>query len=139
MDEEILRKQLNTVNTSLFFLLVVIASVLFSYFATLRQRDAICLTMEGETEEAARVGDVYEMRKGASALILGALGYFLCFAVTLMEQSDNDISKRSAWANLWASMLVLAAAIIRFRDLNQTRMEDLDQESGTLADTQIES
>jgi len=139
MEASDLRRQLDTVNTSLFFLLIIIASVLLSYTATVRQREAVCLALQGEDELAAKAGDVYTIRKGAGALVLGALGYFLCLAVSLLEQSNTGVSQRSAQANLWASILVLSAAIVRFRDLNETHRQTLIQETGNLADTQIEN
>jgi len=137
--EELLKEQLRMVDTSLVFLLIVIASVLLSYAATVRQRDAVRLSLLGEDQAAARAGDVYETRALAGALILGALGYFLYLAVSLLPQAETPAARRSALANLWASILVLAAAIVRFRDLNGQRRETLTQETGTLADTQLET
>lgn len=141
-EREELCDQLNTVDTTLIFLLIVIASVLLSFWATVRQRQAVCLALQGEDEAARQVGEVYPIRALASALVLGALGYFLCLALRLWEDSRCGVSRASAGANLWASILVLCAAIVRWRDLNRVQAEsragDLSGETGELADTLIE-
>ena len=143
VEREELCDQLHTVDTTLIFLLIVIASVLLSFWATVRQRQAVCLTLQGEDEAARRVGEVYPIRALAGALVLGALGYFLCLALRLWEDSRCGVSRTSAEANLWASILVLCAAIVRWRDLNRVQAESQGQslagETGELADTLIET
>jgi len=150
MTDPDLRQQLNILDSSIFFILVVIASVLLSLLASLRQRQAVCLALAGEDAAAAEVGQVYPLRRGASALVLGALGFFLCLAVELTRDTATPQAARSAQANLWASILVLCAAIVRWRDLERTHMETLSQgvnapsaplfrELGPLSDTLLES
>lgn len=118
-DQEILEEQLDTLDDTVFFLVVIIASVLLSFWATLRQRQAVGLTLRGEEEAAQQVGAVIPIRFTASALVLGALGYFLHLAVRVWEDARRGADPASAKANLWASILVLAAAIVRWRDLRR--------------------
>lgn len=118
-DQEILEEQLDTLDDTVFFLVVIIASVLLSLWATLRQRQAVGLTLRGEEEAAQQVGAVIPIRFTASALVLGALGYFLHLAVRVWEDARCGADPASAKANLWASILVLAAAIVRWRDLRR--------------------
>lgn len=125
MDEErqTLCEELELLDTSLGFLFFVITAILLSFWATVRQRDALCLTIQGETEEAARVGDVGKLRLGTSALIVGSLGFFFMQALETCRKADpNDpTAARSARLNLIASFLVLLAALIRLFDLNAVR------------------
>lgn len=118
-DQQILEEQLDTLDDTVFFLVVIIASVLLSFWATLRQRQAVCLTLQGEEEAAQQAGAVIPIRFTASALVLGALGYFLHLAVRLWEDARCGADPASAKANLWASILVLAAGIVRWRDLRR--------------------
>lgn len=114
-------RQLDTVDTSLGFLLLVITSVLLSFFAVTIQRRQLCLTILGDREGEEALGEVYPIRRLASALIVGSLGYFLCLAWRAAGencQGADCVSRRSARTNLWASVLVLSAAILRFNDLN---------------------
>lgn len=119
-EREELLEQLDTLDTTLNFLVVIILSVLLSFWATLRQRGAVCLVLEGEEDAARQAGEVRPVRAVAGALVLGALGYFFWLAWTLWEDAGCGVSRSTARANLWASALVLAAAVIRWRDLRQT-------------------
>lgn len=119
-EREELLEQLDTLDTTLNFLVVIILSVLLSFWATLRQRGAVCLVLEGEEDAARQAGEVHPVRAVAGALVLGALGYFFWLAWTLWEDARCGVPRSTARANLWASALVLAAAVIRWRDLRQT-------------------
>lgn len=131
-EREELCGQLDTVETSLVFLVAVVASVLLSLWATLRQREAVCLALQGEDAAARRVGAVYPIRAVAGALVLGSLGYFLWLAYCYWKEASPESDRPSAWANLWASALVLSAAIVRWRDLRRSwalsEQEGLEQE-----------
>lgn len=109
-------EQLHTVDTSLVFLVVVILSVCLSWWGTAIQRRGLCDILLGETET---VPDVFPIRATASALIIGALAYFFGLAAdTWWESRAQDWAARcSADRNLWAALLVLAAALIRLWDL----------------------
>jgi len=125
-------RDLERVDASLRFLVIVIASVLLSFAATLRQRRAAELLLAGDAQAAAAVGEVFPLRKGASALVIGALGFFLCLALDLAQEAEGAAARRSAGANLWASALVLAAAIVRWRDLLEVHARTAAQESQDL-------
>lgn len=131
-EREELCRQLDTVDTTLTFLVVVVASVLVSLWATLRQREAVRLALQGEDAAARRMGNVYPIRAVAGAFALGALGYFLWLALRFWEEERRGASRSSTWANVWASALVLSAAIVRWRDLRQawamSGQEDVEQE-----------
>lgn len=116
-EREGLCEELGTVDTALDFLAVIVISVLLSLWATLRQRQALCLTLQGEDAAAGEVGEVYPIRAVAGALVLGALGYFFWLAARIWLDAGENDERDSARANLWASALVLAAAIIRWREL----------------------
>lgn len=122
-DKQELCQQLAQVDTYLMFLFLIVLSVLLSYWATVRQRDALCLTIQGEDEEARRAGDVYRLRLAASALIVGPLGFF--FMQSLSAQANADPTDRaagkSACLNVVAGFLVLAAALLRLLNLNFMR------------------
>lgn len=116
-----LRAQLGIVDDSLGFLLIIIASVLLSFWGVAIQRKGLCLAIRGETETAEALPKVYPIRKKAGAMVVGALGFFLCLALNTWEQAragTDSVACRSARTNLIAALFVLAAAIIRFQDLN---------------------
>ena len=116
-------EELKTLDTSLGFLLLIIVSVILSYLALSRQREALCLTLEGQEACAEQVGEVYPIRLGASALIVGALGYFFSLTLENCRNADpcNSAAAQSAWRSVLAGFLVLLAALIRLFDLNFTQ------------------
>ncbi len=118
-EREELCAQLDTVNTALDFLAVIVISVLLSLWAVLRQRRALCLTIQGEDEAAREVGETGPIRAVAGALVLGALGYFFWLAAEAWLDAGDGDERDSARADLWASALVLSAAIIRWRELTK--------------------
>lgn len=119
-EQEILKEQLGTVNQSLFYLMLIILSVLLSFQSVLIQREQLEQTLTGNPQKAA-ARDVFPIRLCASALVVSALGFFFCLAVrTCWEasQGNDPAAQRSAGMNAWASLFVLAAALIRLYDLN---------------------
>lgn len=120
-DKSTLCRQLATVDGSLFFLVLITLSILLSFWSVRVQRNQLCLAIRGDTEGAAAVPSVYPLKHAASALVVGSLGFFLCLAIRALgeaEKGTDCAALRSARTNLWASLLVLAAAILRFDDLN---------------------
>ena len=118
---ELLCRQLGITDTSLGFLLIIIAATLLSYWSVVIQRRGLCLTIQDETEEAARLPNVYPIKRKASAMIIGALGFFLCLALSSAreaEAGDDCVAKRSARVTVWASLFVLVAALLRLDDLD---------------------
>lgn len=82
MEEDTLRQQLGIVDQSLGFLLILIASVLLSFYTVVIQRRGLCLTILGDTKAAAGLPDVYPIKRRASAMVVGSLGFFLCLRST---------------------------------------------------------
>ena len=122
-DRETLARQISDADGAVFFLLVLLGSLLLSLSASLTQRRQLCLALAGRTEEAAAVPSVLPVRRRASALAVGSLGFFLCLAVQAwhsLTPESGCAARRSAGRNLWASMLVLAAAVVRLDDLDDS-------------------
>ncbi|MFQ9916792.1 MAG: hypothetical protein ACLRWQ_10755 [Flavonifractor plautii] len=88
MEETVLREQLRTVDESLLFLLLIVLSVLLSYWGVRIQREGLCRTLQGDAEGAAALPRVFPIRLSASALVVGALGFFLCLALKT-ERGDR--------------------------------------------------
>ena len=112
--------QLELINTSGGFLLLVIASVLLSFQALTIQRRGLCLTILGDTQGAAALPDVFPIRWKAGGMVVGALGFFLCAAIYTLKQAQrggDGQTLRSARANMAAALLVFLAALIRLEDL----------------------
>ena len=111
MEETVLREQLRTVDESLLFLLLIVLSVLLSYWGVRIQREAA-------------LPRVFPIRLSASALVVGALGFFLCLALKTERETargGTPAARRSACTNLWASLFVFLAALLRLDDLLGTR------------------
>ena len=124
MEEAALQKALDTLDTSVFFLLCVFASVCLSFRTLDLQRRQLL-------EPDGGAGDPFPFQLGASALALGALGYF--FSLTLERLSNageaDEAERRSAWVNALASALALTAALLRLGDLMANRgRESLEDE-----------
>ena len=58
MEETVLREQLRTVDESLLFLLLIVLSVLLSYWGVRIQREGLCRTLQGDAE-GSRVVEIY--------------------------------------------------------------------------------
>ena len=124
MEETVLREQLRTVDESLLFLLLIVLSVLLSYWGVRIQREGLCRTLQGDAEGAAALPRVFPIRLSASALVVGALGFFLCLALKTERETargGTPAARRSACTNLWASLFVFIAALLRVYDLLGTR------------------
>lgn len=125
MEETALQKALDTLDTSVFFLLCVFASVCLSFRTLGLQRRQL---LDGD----GRAGDPFPFQLGASALALGALGYFFSLTLErLCNAGEADEAERcSAWVNALASGLALTAALLRLGDLlaNRGRESPEDEE-----------
>ena len=120
-DRETLARQLGDADGAVVFLLVLICSLLLSLGASLAQRHQLRLALCGRTEEAAAVPPVLPVRRWASVLAVGSLGFFLCLAIQAWRDLTPETGcaeRQSARRNLWASILVLAAAAVRLDDLD---------------------
>ena len=116
-EKQALCSQLETVDWSRFFLLVIIASVLLSYYSVEIGRKQLCLTLEGDGERVRALPDLFPIRVTAGALVVGSLGFFLCLAWKTWEKAAGGAEEGSARVNLWASLFVLLAALLRLGDL----------------------
>lgn len=119
-EREILKQQLGTVNRSLFYLLLIILSVLLSFRSVLIQRGLLEDMLAGKPQKAA-APNLFPIKYSASALTVGALGFFFCLALHTCHDAAQGIdpaAQKSARMNVWASLFVLTAALIRFYDLN---------------------
>lgn len=116
----VLCPELKALETSRGFLLLLLAGVLLSYQVLVLQRDGICRTLRGETGAAP---DMFPLRAGSSALVVGALGYFFAAAQRACAQAEGAVEVRSAQRNELASFLILLAALIRLCDLNAVRRD----------------
>lgn len=126
-------QQLHTVDTSLVFLVLLILSVCLSWKATAIQRGGLCDILLGKTED---VPDVYPIRLVASAIVVGALVFFFGLALDTWQESreQDQLARCSADRNLWASLFVLAAALIRLCDLNDIQRSQPALEEEILPD-----
>lgn len=118
MERQALCEQLETVDRSLFFLTAVAASVLLSFWSVGIQRRSLADALRGEA--GAGLPDVFPIKGTAGALVTAALGYFFSLALDALEtaeRGEDPAALRSARVNAWASLLVLAAALLRLDDL----------------------
>ena len=122
-DRGSLVRQLEDADGAVVFLLVLICSLLLSLSASLTQRRQLRLALAGRTEAAASAPPVLPLRRWASVLAVGSLGFFLCLAIQAWRDLTPETgcaARRSAGRNLWASVLVLAAAVVRLDDLDSS-------------------
>lgn len=134
-EREELKQDLEILNTSLVFLLLVIFSILLSLWAALLQRRQLELALEGK--DPSLIPPVEPIRLTASSITVGCLGYFLCLALRTQReaQTGNDpAAKRSARVNVLASLLVLLASILRLVDLKTVVRE---QQTALLEETTL--
>ena len=92
MEEDILAGEARTLDDSLGYILAVIGSVLLSYKATALQRDGVCLALAGDETGAQDAQDrVRQLRLLSGAVLIGALGYFLCHCIYKSSKSYSFI------------------------------------------------
>lgn len=117
-EKNTLCRSLRQVDTSLVFLVLILFSVLLSYWSVGIQRDQLCRTIQGK--DVSGFPSVYPIKHAAAAIVVGSLSFFLCLALSADRQAQagsDPAACRSARVNLWASILVLAAALLRLDDL----------------------
>ena len=120
MEQRTLNEQLRTVDQSLFYLMLIILSVLLSFWSALIQRDRLEQALSGDPQKAA-APDIFPIKLIASVLTVCALGYFFSLALQTCRdaaQGDDPAAQKSAGMNVWASLFVLSAALIRLYDIN---------------------
>lgn len=117
---ETLLEGLDSLNTAWGFLLVTIAAILLSFQSIVRQRQGLCIVLQGREEEGAQVGDVYHLQRRAGAMVVGVSGFFLSLAARGAAAADRSdpLAVRVGGMNLWASILVFSASILRLEALD---------------------
>lgn len=122
-------EQLRTIDTSLVFVALLLLATGLSWKATAIQRQGLCDILLGKGTD---VPDVFPIRLVVSAIVIGALTFFFGLSLDTWRTAwDQDQTARcSANLNVWASLLVLAAALIRLYDLVyvQSRQPALEEE-----------
>lgn len=117
-DREDLERGLLQLDGSVFFLLLLILSVLFSFWSLLLQRRQVAAALRGEDVE--EIPSPLPPKRASSALVIGSLGFFLRLALTNLERAQSEpdpLALHTARLNVLASVLVLGAALLRFYDL----------------------
>ncbi len=118
MDRERLEQAVGTLDQAIFFIVVIIGSVLLSWLSLLEQRRLAGDALEGK--DLSDAPPVVPLRLGASALVTGALGFFFSLALEREKTARtgaDPVERRSAGSNALASALVLGAALVRLDDL----------------------
>ena len=115
-----LRGQLNTLDTSLLFLALLTGATALSWAILSRQRGALLSLLSGEDIPEP---DLIPARLAVSALVVGSLSSFFLLSLETLctARSQGAAACASAGRNARASLLVLAAALIRLYDLNILR------------------
>lgn len=111
-----LRGQLNTLDTSLLFLALLTGATALSWAILSRLRDVL-------SGEDIPEPDLIPARLAVSALVVGSLSYFFLLSLETLctARSQGAAACASAGRNARASLLVLAAALIRLYDFNILR------------------
>lgn len=118
------QKELDLLDSSLNWLVLIVSGVLLSYYATERQREALCLSLEGDQEGAQTLGDVLSIRRLVAIFILLALTFFFQVSLEGEEQAllgGDPAIIRSAGRNRWSALFALAAAALRIFDVFENR------------------
>ena len=119
-----LKQDLEMLNVSLLFLLLIILAVLLSLWSALIQREQLKLALRGE--DAGPLPSTSPIQRAGSSITVGCLGFFLCLALKTQAEAQcqgDPSAKRSAQTNVTASLLVLLAAILRLRELQRAEGE----------------
>lgn len=99
-----LQANLAKIDRSLLFVGVLLGATLLSWRGLTAQRQELLTGNSGT--------DVSALQLSSSVLVVLALGYFFCLAL----QAGQEQNDRSTRVNLWASLLVLLAALLRLWD-----------------------
>ena len=113
---------LKTLNTSIMFLILLVLSILLSLKAVLTQREVLCAAGSGGDTEG--LPSPFPFQRAAGAIAIGALGYFFVLALRAWNEAVKEKGAEEvclARVNLWASLFVFLAALLRLDDLLGTR------------------
>ena len=92
--------------------------MLLSFWSVGIQRRELAGVISGCPAEG--LPEVFPIKLTAGALAAGALGFFFALALESLDKArrgEDAAALRSARVNAWASLLVLAAALVRLDDL----------------------
>ena len=92
-------------------LVLLLFALLLSLQAVRLQRDSL----DARSGEAASAPEITGLRRAAGALVLPPLAFFFRLALETWRSAPDP--EGSARINAWASLLVLAAALLRYYDL----------------------
>lgn len=115
MEEQELRRGLGQLDGAIFFILLLVGSILFSYCSMLIQRRQLLAALRGESLEGGP--SPLPPKRAASAISIGALGFYLWLSLDALGRAGEGIARRAAQTNVLASTLVLGAALLRFYNL----------------------
>lgn len=101
----------DTLNTVLVCLSLLLFTLLLSCRAARLRRDSL----DARSGEAASAPEITGLRRAAGALVLPPLAFFFRLALETWRSAPDP--EGSARINAWASLLVLAAALLRYYDL----------------------
>lgn len=106
----------DTLNTVLVCLSLLLFTLLLSCRAARLQRDSMSACSGGGDGALLEIGG---LRCAAGALVLPPLAFFFKLALETWRSAQDlgDAAGCSAGINVWASLLVLAAALLRYWDL----------------------
>ena len=99
----------------------------------MRQRQLLRAILAGEATD--RCPDPYPLQRAAGAISVGALGFFFTLALrgwNTARAGDSPWVLHLSHVNLWASLLVLAAAILRLWALDAARNTEEPSEEADL-------
>ena len=101
----------DTLSTVAVSLVLLLFALLLSLQAVRLQRDSL----DARSGEAASAPEITGLRRAAGALVLPPLAFFFRLALETWRSAPDP--EGSARINAWASLLVLAAALLRYYDL----------------------
>lgn len=101
----------DTLDIVLVCLSLLLFTLLLSWRAARLQRDSL----DARSGEAASAPEITGLRRAAGALVLPPLAFFFRLALETWRSAPDP--EGSARINAWASLLVLAAALLRYYDL----------------------
>ena len=101
----------DTLDIVLVCLSLLLFTLLLSWRAARLQRDSL----DARSGEAASAPEITGLRRAAGALVLPPLAFFFRLALETWRSAPDP--EGSARINAWASLLVLAAALLRYYNL----------------------
>lgn len=111
-------QQLDILETSQGFILLIIGAILLSYYATTVQRKQLLCAAGCPVPDCRCLPDTFWMSVASAFAVLAATGYFYILSEQqLCAPHETCVQCRSAEFSRLASLLVLIAALIRLLNL----------------------